>query len=622
MQFKRKAVIALPDDADSASRSRQLFDEAKAEVLERLRYFSEEDRHFVSSPQPLDASELQKYGKSKAAAGWKQSVKIGLATQDFNILLPPGFPWVLARIAAVPNKFLKWPHVEKNGILCVVPSSTEFDPNDPSSVVTSLLGDAIRLSWEAENGVNDDHFREEILSYWNQEISNGSVRVFNILRSLKTSRLIKICNYEKQCVIAESQSDLSEWMAKLHQKKPSYFHTEDALMIWLQTAPMPCEFPKTGCSLCELVKKSDDEGIRLFADLAVAYPKDLPIFFGMDTVYGAVYTGVVLHRKKRKKEITRKVIKRSRLNDASFIDDLKKGYLGNSKVSMRNVDRADQHWVHGRGRNPEVKRLQQKKVAIVGCGSMGGEVAVLLAKSGVGSFVLIDPDDLQWPNLSRHILGASSIMVNKAFSVANKLKADLPHISASHHGNDVDEYIRLQKNPFSDVDLIVSVTGNWAADSRVDAWRTEATSQAMVLYGWLEPRACAGHAVLIAGRSDSIRHGCNRVGKLDYMMTDWGDRDTLEQEAGCGGQFQPYGAIELSAATSLVSSVALDALLDSDVDSCHKVWVAPYEVLKRAGGKWSEEWCSDPMFRSEGGLIVERRWPKEIFKTKGSTTQR
>lgn len=621
MQFKRKAVIALPDEADRASRPCQLFDEAKAEVLARLRYFSEEDRYFVSPPRPLEASELQKYGKSNAAAGWQQSIKIGETTQDFNILLPSGFPWTLARIAVDPNKFLKWPHVEKNGILCVVPNSTEFDPSDPSSVVTCLLGDAIRLSLEMENGGTDEHFREEVLSYWNQVILEKGVRVFSILESLQTSRLIKVCNYEKQSVLAENQNDLSEWMANLHQKRPSYFHIEDALMIWLQTAPMPSEFPKTGDGLCELIKKSDNQGIRLFADLATSYPKDLPIFFGMDTAYGTVYTGVVLHRQKRKKEITRKVLKRCRSIDTSSIDDLNKGYLENSNVSMQNVERADQNWVHGRSHNSEITRLQKKKVAIVGCGSVGGDIAVLLAKAGVGSFILIDPDDLHWANLSRHILGASSIMANKAFSVASKLKADLPHVSASYYRIDVDEYIRSQKSPFSDVDLIVSVTGNWAGDSRIDAWRTEVGSQAMILYGWLEPRACAGHAVLIVGPPDSIRHGCNRVGKPDYMITDWGDRDTFEQEAGCGGQFQPYGAIELSAATSLISSVALDALLDSDIESCHKVWVAPKEILQRAGGKWSDEWCNDPIFRSEGGLIVERKWPKVFSKTQSSVTR-
>lgn len=48
------------------------------------------------------------------------------------------------------------------------------------------------------------------------------------------------------------------------------------------------------------------------------------------------------------------------------------------------------------------KTLAEKKVSIVGLGSVGSKVAVTLARSGVRSFVFIDDDVLKFGNIARH----------------------------------------------------------------------------------------------------------------------------------------------------------------------------------------------------------------------------
>ena len=45
----------------------------------------------------------------------------------------------------------------------------------------------------------------------------------------------------------------------------------------------------------------------------------------------------------------------------------------------------------------EHEALAGRKVALVGCGSLGSKVAVMLARSGVGKFLLVD-DDLFFPD--------------------------------------------------------------------------------------------------------------------------------------------------------------------------------------------------------------------------------
>lgn len=54
-----------------------------------------------------------------------------------------------------------------------------------------------------------------------------------------------------------------------------------------------------------------------------------------------------------------------------------------------------------------VKKLKQSKVAIFGVGGVGGYVAEALARSGVGSFVLVDKDVVSQSNINRQIIATT-----------------------------------------------------------------------------------------------------------------------------------------------------------------------------------------------------------------------
>ena len=53
--------------------------------------------------------------------------------------------------------------------------------------------------------------------------------------------------------------------------------------------------------------------------------------------------------------------------------------------------------------------IGNKRVAIIGCGSVGSFVADELARSGIRNFLLIDPDIVEWPNLTRAAFGYQDI---------------------------------------------------------------------------------------------------------------------------------------------------------------------------------------------------------------------
>ena len=78
--------------------------------------------------------------------------------------------------------------------------------------------------------------------------------------------------------------------------------------------------------------------------------------------------------------------------------------------------------------------LQASKVAVVGLGGVGSLVAEYLARLGVGSLVLIDPDEIESSNLSR-VVGATHVDVE-----TGQLKTDI----AVRHAREMATHATLQ----------------------------------------------------------------------------------------------------------------------------------------------------------------------------------
>lgn len=80
-------------------------------------------------------------------------------------------------------------------------------------------------------------------------------------------------------------------------------------------------------------------------------------------------------------------------------------------------------------------RLRQKRVGIVGLGSGGGFVALALAMSGVGHFVLVDDDLLEATNIVRHVADGRYIGRPKAEVVAELINQRNPEAQVEvRHG--------------------------------------------------------------------------------------------------------------------------------------------------------------------------------------------
>ncbi len=433
--------------------------------------------------------------------------------------------------------------------------------------------------------------------------------MISLLRCEPPTREVRVWRGKNYYLLAENEADLLRWLENRTGPRPHGFSSEPAGFVWLNEALIPREYPGTGFGFRVLVTREDPLSESLLNRLACEGLPKIVVALGMPTVNGRAVAGIVIDEPAAKKHGARDPLTKGFRRSTVPETVLTARYFGSGKLARRPVDRADPAWIHGRGQDSRSQRLSTMSVAIVGCGSVGAAVALALAQAGVGHFNLIDPDVLKWPNIGRHPLGASGVGRFKAEGLAMKLRSDLPHIEAKCFIVDVDSAIRCHSDMLRSCDLIISATGSWGADSRLDAWHADESRLSPILYGWTEPHALAGHAVLIEGDAAAFTSGFDRTGLPNFRLTEWPNGESTRQEPACGAVYQPYGPVELAFVNNLISELALDVLLGNTPGATHRVWAGSAKRLRDLGGSWTEAWRADDGFREEGGIVVTRPWP-------------
>lgn len=103
-----------------------------------------------------------------------------------------------------------------------------------------------------------------------------------------------------------------------------------------------------------------------------------------------------------------------------------------------------------------LQRLADSRVVVAGLGSGGGYVALTLAMSGVGNFVLVDDDKLEETNLVRHVADRRYLGWNKAAAVADLIQHRNPKAKVTVIEAKIEAHMEALDN--ADL-LIVGVDG-------------------------------------------------------------------------------------------------------------------------------------------------------------------
>jgi sulfur carrier protein ThiS adenylyltransferase len=153
-----------------------------------------------------------------------------------------------------------------------------------------------------------------------------------------------------------------------------------------------------------------------------------------------------------------------------------------------------------------IGKLKKAKVGIAGAGGLGSNIAVSLARAGVGEMVVVDFDRVEASNLNRQYYFKDQIG-------ELKVKALKENIDRIGFGTNIDALDRkLEKGsmhePFADVDVVVEA---------LDSARVKADLIEDVLINLKGKPLVAASGVAGYGRSDRIK--MERFGDL-YLVQD------------------------------------------------------------------------------------------------------
>ena len=595
-------------------------DEAIDRILTRNKATTTEVNHYISGlpeTRPLSQTILKGYRNRDFTIGWcVPRIFSDGVRRELHLLADRDFPYTPPKIA-IDNgpPVLTWPHLESDGVLCILPSDAAVSNQEPEVLTAFVLGEACQLIEDNIRGINVEDFGAEFLSYWELALGDRTRSIISLLEPKGTGRIISVWHGKDRRVAGENPEALEKWLSRQGATpgKAGKYKLNDGVMLWLCDPLLPADYPRTAADVRSLALKNSPEAARALEDLSVKGVEEIDILIGFETTHGVCFGAVSIRSPREMKRSKRKV------------DLLEKGfrprhvprnllvsrYLSRSnEISRAKVHRADHLWVHGRDQDQQQTRLRAARIAILGCGSLGSTVARLMAKAGVGRLLLIDFDIMDWPNLSRHELGATSVRQRKASELAERIGQEYPHLEdVSFFCKHVGPKTWKSMDGLASSDLIVSTMGNWSAENFLNDLQQETPEFPPVMYGWVEPHAVAAHSVVIIGRGACLRCGVNDKGRPDLAVTEWpNDRGNFQAPA-CNAVFTPYGPTELSWAHALLSDTAIAIMTGEVKSSCHRVWIGYRRHVEAAGGMWAPGWINNVGDPGDGGTTMERDWP-------------
>lgn len=153
----------------------------------------------------------------------------------------------------------------------------------------------------------------------------------------------------------------------------------------------------------------------------------------------------------------------------------------------------------------ETDLLKDSSVLIIGLGTGGIQVALELAKAGVGKFKLVDPDRLEIGNVSRHQAGVSFVGRTKVAAAKHLILEKNPKIYIETHpilAN--DENKNVLKSLIENTDITICATDNRQSKLLINALCLEA--QKPLIIGGAFSRAYGGHVLRVRPGESACFH--------------------------------------------------------------------------------------------------------------------
>ncbi len=484
------------------------------------------------------------------------------------VVVDKHFPLTEPRICAPQaDRDFAWPHVEGGGLLCLKQTRCDADAGERVLAQLTWARDLLRLD-ETERGRD---FAREFGAYWAQRLSPGAPTFVSLSSPAPPSREVWFYNDwpNKRLVVADERRALLEWLRNSGDE-PSSADIKPSYLVCLDRPWRPSEFPNAGRDILGLVPRAAQEEILEPGEV-------VPLLIGTDTETGPVFAGILLTSAKES------VLRKGFRSGTTLPFERVTGSFSAFPVKRCSADRVDGAWVHGRDHNADYSLLSRKKVAIVGCGSLGGFLVRLLAQAGVGRFVLVDNDKLAAHNVSRHVLGLDQRGEHKAKAIGEMLVRDFPHMANPVvYTKRIEDLREPELAELASADLVISAGIDYQGECFSTAGGGSVSAAAACLR--MARRVCPRRACRRPCRRQFSRRGFHagwRSGvHADRSMAGWG----APRRGGVRQRLQPHGAVDLQSSVTLAARLALDVLRGRVAQSCRRTWQGDRNAVITLGG--------------------------------------
>ncbi len=218
----------------------------------------------------------------------------------------------------------------------------------------------------------------------------------------------------------------------------------------------------------------------------------------------------------------------------------------------------------------ETGLLKDSSVLILGLGTGGIQIAINLAKCGVGNFHLIDPDRLEIGNICRHQAGISHIGRKKVLVARDLLLEKNPDIKVYPYPIKADETTKDKiQEIIKGVDLIICATDNRESKLLVNAINIDFKKP--VLFSGAFRRAYGGHVLRVYPGETACYH-CFLLGMSD-IETDQEISSVESAEAIAYSDMpvpiEPGLAVDVEPIATMTSKLALQELIKNKESTLH-----------------------------------------------------
>lgn len=508
-----------------------------------------------------------------------------LPVRTVRVALPPDFPTSTCELFVDRSYFLRVPHVEADGHVCLGLHSIPNDYDDPVSAVVralatlkeQLLGPAVDQGWV------EQQFQAERASYWAQHcIARRKApdrrpvpaRTYVDVRELDRWAMgtlaayvpagAKHRHYSLQ-VAADRSADPHE-TATRHRWADATMVRGNVLFVRMASDEpwTPSNWPTSFEALDALVGRLTDHECSVAGWLQPVGWKDDP----------------QPHSRKRKKKQRRDSQEAPPGQRPLLVvldqDGVMYGYqlfgsatplLSPPSIEPVDVTRVDPNWALARDHQLEVvEARRQKRVLFLGAGSLGSPLVSALVRAGIGHVDIVDAQLMGPENTSRHKLGIDEIGQGKAAGLARRLNREVPGVTVTGVLAEAAAWMAKHCKPGL-YDLVVDCTAESSVRSFIAHTRQGLLGDCPVVHAWTEPLCSAGHVVL---SQPEVPWPAEDPADELVNASDLSAGDTRIQLPACSAGFHPYGAADIELVAAFGAERVI-AVLD-DLKQTSTVW--------------------------------------------------